>query len=169
MAERIAYLERLLWGGKRDRRVAQGPTLFDAFFDEAAESKEAAIASTVREIRKEAEKRRAGSGKKPVRPGQSCRHGYAWQFQDARPQSHGTYVYLKGSRAEEIPRAQLRHFKGAVLTDGYKVYDYFESIPGVIPLSCMAQSGASSSKPKGATPNLPRRHWNTSTHYNYIC
>ena len=67
MAERIAYLERLLWGGKRDRRVAQGPTLFDAFFDEAAESKEAAIASTVREIRKEAEKRRAGSGKKPAR------------------------------------------------------------------------------------------------------
>ena len=23
-------------------------------------------------------------------------------------------------------------------TDGYKVYDYFESLPGVIPLSCMA-------------------------------
>ena len=68
MAERIAYLERLLWGGKRDRRVAQGPTLFDTFFNEAAESKEAAIASTVREIRKEAEKRRAGSGKKPERP-----------------------------------------------------------------------------------------------------
>lgn len=299
MAERIAYLERLLWGGKRDRRVAQGPTLFDAFFDEAAESKEAAIASTVREIRKEAEKRRAGSGKKPARPerylyaglpeewrteypqgvnlaeydiigkevtrilhrsparvwvecverpvlrkkgekdipspsilqapapvpvlggghvaadflagvladkfvyhipeyrqvkmyadagvklststlndwvhraadklyplyetliddilqsdylqvdevpwriadrpGQSCRHGYAWQFRDARPQSHGTYFYyLKGSRAGEIPRAQLRHFKGAVQTDGYKVYDYFEKVPGVIPLSCMA-------------------------------
>ena len=299
MAERIAYLERLLWGGKRDRRVAQGPTLFDAFFNEAAESKDAAIASTVREIRKEAEKRRAGSGKKPARPerylyaglpeewrteypqgvnlaeydiigkevtrilhrsparvwvecverpvlrkkgekdipspsilqapapvpvlggghvaadflagvladkfvyhipeyrqvkmyadagvklststlndwvhraadklyplyetliddilqsdylqvdevpwriadrpGQSCRHGYAWQFRDARPQSHGTYFYyLKGSRAGEIPRAQLRHFKGAVQTDGYKVYDYFEKVPGVIPLSCMA-------------------------------
>ena len=40
MAEHIAYLERLLWGGKRDKRVAQGPTLFDAFFNEAAENQE---------------------------------------------------------------------------------------------------------------------------------
>ena len=47
----------------------QGPTLFDAFFTEAAEAKEAAIASTVREIRKEAEIRRTSAGKKPERPG----------------------------------------------------------------------------------------------------
>ena len=53
MAERIAYLERLLWGGKRDKRVAQGPTLFDAFFNEAADAREAAIAETVQEIRKQ--------------------------------------------------------------------------------------------------------------------
>ena len=68
MAERIAYLERLLWGGKRDKRVAQGPTLFDAFFNEAADAREAAIAETVQEIRKEAEKRRACGRKKPERP-----------------------------------------------------------------------------------------------------
>ena len=68
MAERIAYLERLLWGGKRDKRVAQGPTLFDAFFNEAADAREAAIAETVQEIRKEAEKRRAcGRKKRSVR------------------------------------------------------------------------------------------------------
>lgn len=73
------------------------------------------------------------------RPGQSCRHGYAWQFRDARPQSRGTYFYyLKGSRSGEIPRAQLRHFRGAVQTDGYKVYDYFESVPGIVLLACMA-------------------------------
>ena len=299
MAERIAYLERLLWGGKRDKRVAQGPTLFDAFFNEAADAREAAIAETVQEIRKEAEKRRACGRKKPERPerylytglpeewrteypkdinlseydiigkdverilhrtparvwvecverpvlrkkgekdipsshilqapapvpvlggghvaadflagvltdkfvyhipeyrqvkmyaeagvklststlndwvhrtagklyplyetliddilqsdylqvdevpwhiadrpGQSCRHGYAWQFRDARPQSRGTYFYyLKGSRSGEIPRAQLRHFRGAVQTDGYKVYDYFESVPGIVLLACMA-------------------------------
>ena len=40
MAEHIAYLERLLWGGKRDKRVAQGPTLFDAFFNEAADARD---------------------------------------------------------------------------------------------------------------------------------
>ena len=39
------------------------------------------------------------------RPGQSCRHGYAWQ---------------------------------SVQTDGYKVYDYFESLPGIVLLTCMA-------------------------------
>lgn len=299
LTERVAYLERLLWGGKRDKRVAQGPTLFDELFNEAAEAKEAAIAETVQEIRKEAEKRRAAGKKKPERPerylyaglpeewrteypkdvnlaeydiigkdverilhrtparvwvecverpvlrkkgekdipsptilqapapvpvlggghvaadfltgvladkfvyhipeyrqvkmyadagvklststlndwvhktanklyplyetliddilqsdylqvdevpwriadrpGQSCRHGYAWQFRDARPRNHGTYFYyLKGSRAGEIPRAQLRYFKGAVQTDGYKVYDYFESVPGIVTLACMA-------------------------------
>jgi len=68
MAERIAYLERLLWGGKRDKRVAQGPTLFDAFFNEAADAREAAIAETVQEIRKEAEKRCACGRKNPERP-----------------------------------------------------------------------------------------------------
>lgn len=299
MAERIAYLERLLWGGKRDRRVMQGPTLFDELFNEAADAKEASIAETAEEIRKEAERRRkagkrnaerparylysglpeewrteypagvdlaeydiigkdvdrilhrtparvwvecierpvlrkkgekdlpspvilqaaapssvlggghvaadflagvladkylyhipeyrqvrihADSGVKlspstlnnwvhkaagklyPLyetliddilqsdylqvdevpwriadRPGQSCRQGYAWQFLDARPRSHGTYFYyLKGSRRGEIPRAQLRHFRGAVQTDGYKVYDYFESVPGIVSLGCMA-------------------------------
>ena len=86
MAERIAYLERLLWGGKRDRRVAQGPTLFDAFFNEAAESKDAAIASTVREIRKEAEKRRAGSGKKPARPERYLYAGLPEEWRTEYPQ-----------------------------------------------------------------------------------
>lgn len=299
MAERIAYLERLLWGGKRDKRVAQGPTLFDALFNEAVDAKEKAVADAAEEIKKEAEKRRARAAQNPKRPerylyaglpeqwrtelpegvdmseydiigrdvtrilhrdparvwvecverpvlrkkgekdlpspaiiqapapvpviggghvaadflagvladkfvhhipeyrqvkmyaeagvklpastlndwvhraagklyplyetlvddilqsdylqvdevpwriadrhGQSCRHGYAWQFRDARPQSHGTYFYyLKGSRGGEIPRAQLRHFQGAVQTDGYKVYDYFEAVPGVVPLCCMA-------------------------------
>ena len=299
LTERVAYLERLLWGGKHDKHVAQGPTLFDDFFNEAADNKEAAITEAVQEIKAEAEKRRTSARKKPERPerylyaglpeewrteypkevnpndydvigkdverilhrspariwvecvvrpvlrkkgernslspvilqasapipvlggghvaadflaavladkfvyhipeyrqvkmyadagvklststlndwvhktanklyplyetliddilksdyiqvdevpwriadrpGQSCRHGYAWQFRDARPQSHGTYFYyLKGSRAGEIPRAQLKYFKGAIQTDGYKVYDYFESVPGIVLLACMA-------------------------------
>ena len=89
MAERIAYLERLLWGGKRDKRdkgVAQGPTLFDEFFNEAAESKEAAIAETVREIRKEAEKRRSGSGRKPERPERYLYAGLPEEWRTEYPQ-----------------------------------------------------------------------------------
>ena len=72
-------------------------------------------------------------------PGKACRKGYAWQFLDARPKSVGTYFYYhKGSRAGEIPRAQLRDFRGAIQTDGYGVYDYFEKVENVTLLSCMA-------------------------------
>lgn len=72
------------------------------------------------------------------RPGK-CRKGYAWQFFDATPDSHGLYFYYyKGSRAGEIPRAQLKNYQGAIQTDGYKVYDYFERQTGVILLACMA-------------------------------
>lgn len=68
LTERVAYLERLLWGGKRDKKAVQGPTLFDGLFNEAAASKASAIAETVEEIRKEAEKRRTAGKKKPGRP-----------------------------------------------------------------------------------------------------
>lgn len=71
-------------------------------------------------------------------PGKS-RKGYAWQFLDKRPSSHGLYfMYLKGSRAGTIPRAELQHYKGAIQTDGYAVYDYFEEQPDVTLLGCMA-------------------------------
>ncbi len=67
------------------------------------------------------------------------RKGYAWQFLDNRPQSHGLYfLYMNGSRAGEIPRAELRDFQGAIQTDGYGVYDYFEQQDNVTLLSCMA-------------------------------
>ena len=46
LTERVAYLERLLWGGKRDKKAVQGPTLFDGLFNEAAASKASAIAET---------------------------------------------------------------------------------------------------------------------------
>lgn len=68
-----------------------------------------------------------------------CRKGYAWQFFDATPDSHGLYFYYyKGSRAGAIPRAQLKDYRGAIQTDGYRVYDYFEQQPDVTLLGCMA-------------------------------
>lgn len=73
------------------------------------------------------------------RKGQACRNGYAWQFRDVSPAARGTYFhYYKGSRAGEIPRTQLRGYKGAIQTDGYKVYEQFEKAPGIINLACMA-------------------------------
>lgn len=71
-------------------------------------------------------------------PGKS-RKGYAWQLLDNRPQSHGLYfLYMNGSRAGTIPRAELRNFHGAIQTDGYGVYDYFELQDNVTLLGCMA-------------------------------
>lgn len=68
-----------------------------------------------------------------------CRPGYAWQFLDGSPESRGAlFYYNKGSRAGTIPRALLQHFKGAIQTDGYKVYDYFEEQPDIVLLGCMA-------------------------------
>ena len=67
------------------------------------------------------------------------RKGYAWQFLDNRPESHGLYfLYLNGSRAGEIPRAELRNFHGAIQTDGYLVYNFFEEQENVTLLGCMA-------------------------------
>lgn len=67
------------------------------------------------------------------------RKGYAWQFFDATPDSHGLYFYyLKGSRGGGIPRAQLMGYKGTIQTDGYNVYDYFEQDCNVTLLGCMA-------------------------------
>ena len=72
------------------------------------------------------------------KPGKS-RRGYAWRFLDNRPQSHGLYfLYMNGSRAGTIPRAELLNFHGAIQTDGYGVYDYFEYQDNVTLLGCMA-------------------------------
>lgn len=73
------------------------------------------------------------------RKGQACRKGYAWQFRDVSPHPRGTwFCYHKGSRAGEIPRTQLRGYKGAIQNDGYKVYNEFENVPGITVLACMA-------------------------------
>ena len=67
------------------------------------------------------------------------RKGYAWQFLDNRPESHGLYfLYKSGSREGAIPRAELKDFRGAIQTDDYVVYDYFEDQENVTLLGCMA-------------------------------
>ena len=72
------------------------------------------------------------------KPGR-VRKGYAWQFHDSRPDSHGLYfLYIHGSREGVIPRAELKDYHGAIQTDGYKVYDYFEEQKNVTLLGCMA-------------------------------
>lgn len=91
------------------------------------------------------------------RPGKS-RHGYAWQFFDSRPESHGTYfLYMNGSRAGEVPRSELKSFKGAIQTDGYIVYDYFELQEGVILLACLAHIRRKFVEAQKSYPQLARQ------------
>lgn len=69
----------------------------------------------------------------------ACRKGYAWQFRDVSPHPEGTWFhYHRGSRAGEIPRTQLRGYKGTIQNDGYNVYNEFENVPGITVLACMA-------------------------------
>lgn len=92
-------------------------------------------------------------------PGKT-RKGYAWQFFDATPDSHGLYFqYDKGSRGGAVVRAQLKGYRGAIQTDGYKVYDYFESQENVTLLGCMAHvrrkfTDAQNSHPRQAAKAL---------------
>lgn len=83
------------------------------------------------------------------------RKGYAWQFFDNRPQSHGLYfLYMNGSRAGTVPRAELRNFRGAIQTDGYGVYDYFELQENVTLLGCMAHVRRKFTEAQNSHPQL---------------
>lgn len=87
-------------------------------------------------------------------PGKS-RKGYAWQFLDSRPRSHGLYfLYMNGSRSGAVPRAELRDFHGAIQTDGYGVYDYFELQDNVTLLGCMAHVRRKFTDAQGSHPVL---------------
>lgn len=90
-------------------------------------------------------------------PGKS-RKGYAWQFLDNRPQSHGLYfLYVNGSRAGTVPRAELRDFRGAIQTDGYGVYDYFELLDNVTLLGCMSHVRRKFNDAQASHPELTTR------------
>ena len=89
-------------------------------------------------------------------PGKS-RKGYAWQFLDNRPQSHGLYfLYMNGSRAGAVPRAELRDFRGTIQTDGYGIYDYFELLDNVALLGAWLMYAVNSPTPRHHIPNWPR-------------
>lgn len=70
--ERITYLERMLFGSKRDKapkpESSNEPTLFDDFFKKACDEKDKAIEKAREQINKEAQLRRSRKPAKPKRP-----------------------------------------------------------------------------------------------------
>ena len=88
----------------------------------------------------------------------NSRKGYAWQFLDNRPKSHSLYfLSMNGSRAGTVPRAELRNFRGAIQTDGYGVYDYFELLDNVTLLGCMAHVRHKFTDAQASHPELAAR------------
>lgn len=71
-AQRVAYLERILYGTKSDRLLSKVPEnqpgLFDVLFDAEMAEKASEIKAAARQIEKETEKRRSKKNAKPARP-----------------------------------------------------------------------------------------------------
>ena len=70
--ERIIWLERMLFGSKRDKAPKPSspnePTLFDDFFEKACEERDKDIEKAKEQIEKEAQARRSRKPAKPKRP-----------------------------------------------------------------------------------------------------
>ena len=70
--ERIIWLERMLFGSKRDKAPKPSspnePTLFDDFFEKACDEKDKAIEKAKEQIEKEAQARRSRKPAKTKRP-----------------------------------------------------------------------------------------------------
>lgn len=50
------------------------------------------------------------------------------------------FHYDKGSRSKDVALGLFAHFRGALQTDGYAVYDYYEGKDGVLCLNCWAHT-----------------------------
>lgn len=96
--ERIVYLERLLWGGKKDKLIKQseeGPTLFDDLFKKAYLEKQQEIQTTIDEVEQEATKRKQRRKSAPNRP---SKYSYIGLEEEHRT------VYPEGINLEEYDK-----------------------------------------------------------------
>ncbi len=63
--------------------------------------------------------------------------GYFWVYYD--PGGKCVVFKYDPGRGGKYPREHLKHFRGSLQTDGYKVYEYFDSVAlGILLLGCMA-------------------------------
>ena len=65
--------------------------------------------------------------------------GYLWQVCSVM-QKLLFFHYDKGSRSKDVAMGLFAHFSGALQTDGYAVYDYYEKKDGVLCLNCWAHA-----------------------------
>lgn len=65
--------------------------------------------------------------------------GYLWQVCSVMEKLM-FFHYDKGSRSRDVALGLFAHFRGALQTDGYAVYDYYEEKDGVLCLNCWAHA-----------------------------
>ena len=65
--------------------------------------------------------------------------GYLWQI-CAVTRKLLFFHYDKGSRSKDVALGLFAHFMGALQTDGYAVYDYYEGKDGVLCLNCWSHT-----------------------------
>lgn len=65
--------------------------------------------------------------------------GYLWQVVSVM-QKVLFFHYDKGSRSKDVALGLFAHYSGALQTDGYAVYDYYEGKDGVLCLNCWAHT-----------------------------
>lgn len=66
-------------------------------------------------------------------------NGYMWMVRSVMDKQH-FFHYDHGSRAQSVALSLLKDFRGALQTDGYSVYQIYESKKGVLPLGCWAHA-----------------------------
>lgn len=65
--------------------------------------------------------------------------GYLWQVVSVMRKLL-FFHYDKGSRSKDVALGLFAHYRGALQTDGYAVYDYYEGKDGVLCLNCWAHT-----------------------------
>lgn len=71
------------------------------------------------------------------KPG-STHKGYFWGYH--APRDNIVFFEYQKGRGREGPKEFLKDFLGSLQTDGYSVYDYFETVDGITLLGCMAHA-----------------------------
>lgn len=73
----------------------------------------------------------------PEKKGQSHR-GFMWLYFD--PKDKMVLFDYQHGRQHYHPHQRLKHFQGILQSDGYEAYSYFDTVPGVVHLHCMAHA-----------------------------
>jgi transposase len=71
------------------------------------------------------------------KPG-ATHQGYMWVYHS--PPQRAVFFEYKRGRGADAPKANLQEFTGFLQTDGYVVYDAYDSKEGVVHLSCWAHA-----------------------------